>query len=250
MDFFSNFKWAIPVAFSDAVSLCRFEEGDTLYDSRIAYEENWDVACTRIGNSLQVRFPVRVSSHGAKEVKSVFDRNWSSPVKVDLYTRFSKTRSITTTQGNLYAALWKGDLSSLDIQTSPAKPIRLKEVMKMLDEIKVSDSNYTKGRRVFVLPRDNSNSVSRLKFQKVYSCLRDHLLGAPTILSPAKAGFKHWSQIAPTIDFVIFSVNLQSAEEIAELVKSAVYAPSKGADGSRFKILRHGLILEDGGNYS
>jgi len=231
------------MAFSDAVSLCRFEEGDTLYDSRIAYEESWDVAFTRTGNSMQVRFPVRVSSLGAKDAKSIFDRNWSSLVEVDLYARFSKTRSIKTTQGNLYSALWRGDLSFLDLQTSPCKPIRLKQVMKMLAEIKVADPNYTKGRRVFVLPRDNSNSVSRLKFQKVCSCLRGHLLEAPTILPPAKAGFKKWDQIAPTIDIAMFPVNLQSDEEIAKLVKSAVYVPSKGADGSRFKILRHGLIL-------
>lgn len=44
MEFFSGFKWAVPGAFSDAVALCRFEEGDTLYDTKNAYNDDWEKA--------------------------------------------------------------------------------------------------------------------------------------------------------------------------------------------------------------
>jgi hypothetical protein len=38
MDFFPKFKWAVPHAFGDALAACRFEQGDILYDTLMAYE--------------------------------------------------------------------------------------------------------------------------------------------------------------------------------------------------------------------
>ncbi|MDX8412119.1 MAG: hypothetical protein R8K46_09675 [Mariprofundaceae bacterium] len=243
MEFFSNYQWAIPTVFSDAISLCCFEEGDTFYDSRAAYEEDWAMACEKVNHSLQVIFPARSSSRGAKEGQSIFDHNWSSTVEIDLYTKFSKTRSITTTQGKLYTALWKGDLSFLDTQTHPSKPIRLKQVMKILDEVKATISNDANRQRVFVMPRDTSSLNSKQKFRKVRSRLSNYLQIEPIVLSPKKAGFKKWSQISPPIDVVIFPVSLQSDEELVELVKSAVYVPSKDVKKSMFRLASHGMVF-------
>jgi hypothetical protein len=243
MEFFSNFKWAVPAAFSDAVSLCCFEEGDTFYDSRTAYEKDWPIARREIEYSIQVRFPARATSHVTQEGESVFDSNWGSIVKVDLYEKLNKIKSITTTQGKLYSVLWKGDVQLLDSLRSPAKPIKLKKIMSKLDEIKPHLSNYSKGYRLFILPRDSSTTLSKKKFSKVYSSLSNHLYSEPELLSPKEAGFEKWEQFAPTIDLAVFRLTSLNENELLELVKSAVYVPSRSAKKSMFRLASHGMIL-------
>ena len=39
--YFDGFAWAVPVAFGLPLEYCRFEEGDTLYDTRGAYAGTW-----------------------------------------------------------------------------------------------------------------------------------------------------------------------------------------------------------------
>jgi len=241
MDFFPSFTWAIPTAFSGAVYLCRFEEGDTFYDHRDAYEMDWDVACQQVEHSLQVRFPVRSVSGITNSGEGIFEHNWKSEIKVDLFNRFVREKVITTTQGRLYTALWRGDLTILEQDSGLPRPIRLQKVVKMLEEVRACASGYARGKRVFVLPRDRSSALSKLKCQKIHSCLRAYLQQEPAILLPQEAGFKQWSQIAPTIDIVLFPVDIQSNERLVELIKSAVYTSSGNA--SRFKINRHGIVV-------
>jgi hypothetical protein len=110
VEFFSGFKWAVPVAFSDAVAACRFEEGDMLYDSPAAHMEPWADAKANINYSLQVRFPARGSGTAESAERYVFKGNWGSEVRVDVHPHKATIgeNGITTTQGRLYSALWKG----------------------------------------------------------------------------------------------------------------------------------------------
>ncbi|MDO6564656.1 hypothetical protein Q4488_14830 [Amphritea sp. 1_MG-2023] len=112
MEFFSNFSWAVPQSFSDAVALCRFEEGDVLYDTSKAYDGSWGEAVKQITYFLQVRYPIRATSGEKGNVGGVFEKNWSSEVRIELYKNQEKVGigQITTTQGRLYTAIWKGDL--------------------------------------------------------------------------------------------------------------------------------------------
>ncbi len=69
MNFFSNFTWAVPKAFSDAVASCRFEEGDMLYDTPKAYEVDWEDAIKCTTHFLQVKFTAHaVPVEGKKSV--------------------------------------------------------------------------------------------------------------------------------------------------------------------------------------
>ncbi len=243
-EFFPLFKWAVPTDFSDAVNLCRFEEGDTLYDSSLAYCESWEEAKGEINHSLQVRYPAR-SSNVVKGTGGVFEKNWSSEVRLDLYKNLIRIKSITTTQGKLYTALWKNNLKALEPNKSLSIPIRLKQVMAMLKEAPHELSNYSKGHLTFVLPRDISNPVSKVKYQKVYSALNPHLQpDGPIILSPKEADFPNCENIAPTIDIVLFTVKLSDEEELAELIKSAVYVPTKNAKKDMFRLASHGIIID------
>ena len=60
--FLSNFAWAVPTAFSDAVGACQFSRGDTLYSSPIAYRE-WNEEFYNLAKGLHA---IKVLSPEAK----------------------------------------------------------------------------------------------------------------------------------------------------------------------------------------
>lgn len=242
--FFPSFNWAVPIAFSDAVNLCRFEEGDVLYDTPLAYGKSWQEACDNIAYSLQVRYPAR-SGSAAKGVGGVFEKNWSSEVRIDLYKNLRKAAAITTTQGKLYSALWTGNLDFLEAQKHPALPLRLKQIMPMLRTLPHKLTDNANGHVTFVLPRDISNAISKLKYQKIKTALNPHLHTQGTIiLSPKDAGLPQPETIAPTIDLALFPVTLNSKEQLTELIKSVVYRPSQNAKRSMFRVASHGVIID------
>ncbi|NCC33060.1 MAG: hypothetical protein EOM24_13760 [Chloroflexia bacterium] len=161
MDFFTRFKWAVPTAFADTLSICQFIEGDVLHEHKDAYLKG------RYGKTLQVKYPAYGSrqtaagSDGPTDVPTslvpdegtsndeggssdvnrpaqaprsagggLFESNWRSEVRVVLYDRLSpiSVGQIRTTQGRLYTALWKGDLAVLREEydhPDPPMPIRL-----------------------------------------------------------------------------------------------------------------------------
>ncbi|SCZ84221.1 hypothetical protein [Nitrosomonas mobilis] len=247
MEFFSGFKWAVPRAFSDAVALCRFEEGDILYDTKKAYNDDWEKASQFIEHSLQVKYPARAVSGGATEKGGgVFGSNWGSEVCVDLYKNLKKVGvgQIHTTQGRLYTALWKGDITVLEKESEePAIPLSVQDVTKTLDQATEKAKELSVGYPVFVMARDLSNPVSREKFSKILMALKKHPHNQPSILAPKKAGLSKFEDIAPTVDIAFFPMNGTSAEELHELVKRAVYVPATNTKKEKFRILAHGIIV-------
>lgn len=242
--FFSSFHWAVPFAFADAVNLCRFEEGDILYDTALAYSTCWDKAHDQVALTLQVRHPAR-SSSAAKGAGGVFEKNWYSEVRVDLYKNLRHAVSITTTQGKLYSALWKGNLDFLEAPDDPSLPIRLKQIMPMLKDFPHQLTDHASGHLTFVLPRDISNSISKLKYQKISSALNPYLhTKKPRVLLPEDAGLPHCEAISPTIDIVLFPVTLNSKDELTECIKAAVYRPSQNAKKSMFRVASHGVMID------
>lgn len=246
MEFFSGFKWAVPRAFSDAVALCRFEEGDILYDTKKAYNNDWEKASQFIKYSLQVKYPARVSGSAAEKGAGVFGRNWGSEVHIDLYKNLEKVGAgqIHTTQGRLYTALWKGDITVLEKESEePLIPLSVQDITKTLEQTTEKAKELSVGYPVFVMARDLSNPVSREKFSKILTALKKNLHSQPSILTPKKAGFIKFEDIAPTLDIAFFPMNGTNAEELYELVKKAVYAPAKNAKKEMFRISAHGIIV-------
>lgn len=247
MEFFSNFSWAVPQAFSDAVALCRFEEGDVLYDTPRAYDSSWSEALKHITYSLQVRYPTRATSSEKEEIGGVFEKNWNSEVRIELYKKQEKVGigQIKTTQGRLYTAIWKGNLTVLENDTeAPPLPFNVKNVTKQLKELKEIALGFSVGFPIFVMVRDRSNQVSREKYLKIYAMLKKHLSGEPKMLTPENARLKNWDTIAPTIEIAFFPVNAINREELESLVKQAVYVPSKNTKKDMFRIGAHGVVFE------
>ncbi len=246
MEFFSGFKWAVPKAFSDAVALCRFEEGDILYDTEKAYIDDWKEASKFIEYSLQVKYPARASGSASEKGGRVFSGNWDLEVRIDLYKNQEKVGvgQLQTTQGRLFTALWKGDISVLDKGSEePPIPLTVQDVTKSLDQSTQKAKDLSVGFPVFVMARDLSNPVSREKYSKVLTSLKKHLHNIPNILTPEKAGITQFENIAPTVEIAFFPMNGTSTEELHELVKSAIYVTSKNSKKNMFRISAHGMII-------
>ena len=247
MGFFANFRWAVPYAFSDAVGFCRFEEGDVLYDTKNAYVEDWGKASNHITHCIQVRYPGRAGAGNRGGGAGVFEKNWNSEVRIELYEHQEKVGvgQLATTQGRLYTTLWKGDLDVLNVSTDvPSLPLDVKHVTKQLVELKAKEICPSVGNQTFVMARDQSNQVSRDKYLKVSSKLKKLLTSPPEIMTPKKAGLSGWGNIAPTIEIAFFYVKEVGPKGLESLVKDAVYVPSKGAKKDMFRMQAHGVILE------
>jgi len=245
MKYLEGFSWAVPVAFLDAVGQCRFEEGDMLYDTPQAYDLEWAEARTHIQRSIQVRFPARMAGASDKESGSTFKKNWTSEVRLDLYEKLKKVRSgHVTTQGRLYSALWRGDISVLDDSTpAPKPPTRLNAVLKQIDRVNGIAKELGMGRPVFVMPLDRANRISLEKLSKVEAQLRKHIAPSVHIVTPTMAGLPNPETIAPTVAIAFFPISGLSAKELEAAIKAAVYVPSKTSTKEVFRLSAHGAVL-------
>lgn len=248
MDFLPGFTWALPTAFSDAVFLCSFEEGDILYDTPLAYEGEWNNVKNEIQYFLQIRHPARGYS-SASNGNGVFEANWNSEVRLELYKnhKMVSVGQIHTTQGKLYSALWKGDIGLILNKDSknPKPPINIQQVTKDLGNTSKAVKILTKGKSSFVMARDVTSPIAREKYFKIKTALSKHLKDEPIILSPNEAGISNPENVAPTIQIAFFITDKISTKELEDIVKKAVYVPSKNAKIDKFRISSHGRIFPD-----
>ncbi|MFA5252694.1 MAG: hypothetical protein WC454_08950 [Phycisphaerae bacterium] len=249
-EYFDNFVWAVPLAFADALGTCRFERGDTLYNTKKAYERTWGEAINHIAYSIQVKSPSRttVARTEGKE-KSVFTTNWEQKVVFDLtdYMK-NKTREITTTQGRLYTLLWRGDLKYLEEETdAPPVPTLasgiLKDIKKAVSYFRKTVTKGIKHGVMFLMPYDRSLLLYRTKFAKVKAGL-EKVKTTTEIATLKEAGFISETKFAPTVKIVCFCVDDISVSEINEILKDALYTQPKNkkSETKQFGIHRHGLL--------
>lgn len=244
--FFKSFKWAVPAAFSDAISMCAFNEGDFLYDSVAAYEEPWLSAVQKIDYSLQVKYVEGFSLSREGTEAQQFLINWNSRIRVDLFREQERVYpgQIETTQGRLYTMLWKGAITILDEQTTaPIPPVLIRDITKRLGEVTLDVSTNNIDATAFMMCRDNTNPVSREKYQKIYQKLNKFLSSEPQFQTPIQVGFKNADLIAPTIEIAIFKTTGITASAVHDLVKCAVYSPAKNAARDMFRLNAHGVIV-------
>lgn len=248
MEYLPGFKWALPKAFSDAVSMCCFEEGDVLYDAALAYEGKWESSKNNIEYHLQVKYPSRGTSQNASG-SSIFKNNWESEVRIELYKNNSKVGvgQVHTTQGRLYSALWKGDINLvLDNSTMvPPPPLGVQDVTKSLGVVSTIANKLSKGAPVFVMVKDDTGSVSRQKYNAVEAKLSSHMIDSVYLFCPKDAGLEQCETISPTIQIAFFVTTLPNVEVLEGLVKEAVYVPSKGAEKDMFRVSSHGRTYPD-----
>jgi len=245
--YFSEFNWAVPSAFKDALSLCKFEEGDTLFDTKLAYELKWGEAKKHIKNYIQIRYPTRANTSSKNsKFNGVFEKGWGSEVKLDLYKDHERTGvgQIYTTQGRLYTALWTGDMNILDTSTpEPKIPVLSKEINKQLSNATQKAKELSNnGSPVFLMVYDQVNPVSIEKFNKISVSLNKYLLCLPILKKPNEVNILV-KNILPTIKIAFFVTKEIDNIILEELIKKVVYKPSPKAKNPKFSIKSHGIIV-------
>jgi hypothetical protein len=250
-EYFDGISWAVPVAFAEPLAACRFEQGDILYDTRQAYDGTWGEALPHIKHSIQVKLPMRgTGTKSEKEEESVFTDNWNMTVVFTLTDcKAKKTKEITTTQGRLYSLLWKGDLGSIDANSStPPLPTLAMEILRDLPNaeghIKKNAAEVSQSRVVFLMPFDRTRQLLRIKFRKVEEVLARFKTHTCSI-SPAKAGLQTATDFAPTVSIACFAVQDGSVGDVEKALKQALYTPSKDkkTDKELFRVSAHGHLF-------
>lgn len=249
-DYFDGFSWALPSAFADALAQCRFEQGDVLYDTKKAYEGEWGAAVRHIKHRVEVTFPLRGGAVRSSESEdSAFEDNWNSQVVVRLVDhRASSEREVTTTQGNLYSLLWKGDVAVLDGQSLPP-PLGARHLLPklnlVLDSLRSRNARMMSSGTFFLLPFDHTSRLLRSKLRTVSTAL--HSLEAKSgILAVKDFEFEGADDFAPTTSVVWFVMSSKHKPEAATtLLKRHLHKPSKDkkTDRENFNLKTHGLLV-------
>lgn len=249
MDFFTKFKWAVPHAFGDALAACRFEQGDILYDTQLAYEGTWGESEKHITYSVQIKHPPRsLSSKVDTDLESTFSSNWRSKVVFELYDHIQKkTKLVETTQGSLYKLIWKGDIKTYE-EDEAAIPRQAMDLLEELDglgewiasapQFRDHDAGY------FILPFDQTSKILKEKYTKILNHLGPHIISHEMVwASEIKASFT--LEYVPTAKIAFFLISNQSSEEeVINAIKKACYKPTKDSKSGKdyFKVKSHGFL--------
>jgi len=249
MKFFQGFTWAVPTSFSDALASCQFEEGDTLYDNRLAYQP-WDIALKNINYSIQITHPKRKQKIATKKQNaSIFQKGWNSTVEFELtdYKKRGEKKQISTTQGRLYTLLWHGRLNILDPKIPIPTILLLPEVKKQLKQI-VSNLDYLPIPSFFMVYDSTSPILrkKRLNIDEILNKRFSNYLKSEKIRLEGKE-LTETKKILPTLSLVKFSVAGVDVENIYDALKEVLYKPSKSkkTDSDSFRIKAHGLLIPE-----
>ena len=238
-DYFEGFNWPVPRGFSDALTKCRFEQGDVLYSDRCAYELKWGDAKKDLEYSIQIISPSRsVGTSSSDGREGVFLSNWNSEVVFEItnYKTGKKERK-KTFQGNLYMTVLRGDPSFIEQAEVQMPPLTVSEIDRRLPYTPVEKTKESQ----FLLAFDATNEILRVKKAKIENALKSDcsIQVYPAHSIPTLSKFP----ILPTISIVAFDVGL-SLPETEAAIKEAVYVPAKNkkTDSERFRLRDHGLL--------
>ena len=254
MDWLPGFAWPLPRAFSAAVSICRFEQGDVFYDHSEAYQAWGSDAARSVW--VQVQDPPRSArSAPADALGNRFVANWSSPVTLELgEAGDSAPTTIRCTQGGLFTCLWRGDRGVLCDVEQPADalplPAAARDLQKHLEAaapaLRAAARRPREAGVMFVFVVDESSESSLAKAQTIESALASGSDAETADLAPAEAGVPDGMDFHPTLR-LRGAIASESADFVQKRLKAALYAPTRsGGEGGadRFKLERHGLLVD------
>lgn len=255
VDLLPGFAWPVPRAFSAAVAVCRFEQGDLLYDDLEAYGAWPRSASAGSHGWVQVLDPPRTARSGPADAEGTrFTANWSSPVELALGRgSVREPELLRCTQGRLFTCLWRGDRSWLAAVEpgsgdDPPLPLGARELQKQLadagavlrERLPADEKNL-----LFAKVVDESSESSRARSRSVEAALRARYRPKTLSLSPAEAGVPNGDAFHPALRVQALSISESDPERLRKLLKQALYGPTRSAEEGapdRFKLERHGLL--------
>ena len=245
---FDSFNWCVPIAFTDSLSLCRFEEGDVIHDSPDGYLP-WEEAIKKIRYTIQVKYPPSTTKGSSSDSDSVFEDNWKSEVVLTLIDHKKKdSREIATIQGNLYTALWKGNLAELDNKAQCPIPLTYLSVARRAETAAFHCKEFFAKKmekpNVWLMGYDPTNPVSQAKYGDVKARLQKEFTMVEKMFTTEQVGLGT-ALIVPTVQFVAFGIDLGASQKIADALKEVLYKPSKNkkTDKENFRLSTHGAFL-------
>lgn len=236
------------MAFADPLGVCRFETGDALYDSKIAYQMPWEEASALLRYGIQVKSPSRTFRIKPEQThQSVFADNWRQQVILE-FTQYPsrKSRMITTTQGRLYSFLRFGDQNQLEGDSSePPLPKLAQALLGDLEKLAKVVVGESKNQFVFVIPYDQTGAILRSKKSKMEAVLgkncrfevqRFELADVDPILS---------NEYTATSELLCFWIEMSTLEAVEGVLKKALHTPAKKklTDRELFDLNNHGLLV-------
>jgi hypothetical protein len=249
-EFFDGFCWAIPQAFATPLSGCRFELGDILYDTRLAYEGEWKSALGHIHHSVELKWPMRGgTARVGEDQDSMFADNWNSRVEFTLRDYKDNTeRHVATTQGRLYRLLWKGNIA--DFETIDAGlPLPARELLRRLPDtvsrIHEHIPETTRQGGVFLTPYDTAEQRLWAKTRTIHEALR-HLDVKSGLVELGAAGVQDAELFAPTVRVAWFAMaNKTQGDDLEQALKRHLHKPAKNkkTDKEVFYVHRHGHFV-------
>jgi hypothetical protein len=264
MEYFNQFNWPVPKGFGDAIAMCKFEQGDILYNTKKAYEEGWNL--DNIDWIIQVTSPSRGSSVSKDDdARNLFEQNWKSPVVLDITdVRKNLKRNISITQGKLFNTLRFGNIENIDSPLDdPPVPLFIEKTFNFLETAR----KYFWGQlppeiskpNLFIIPIDELNSIQNLKFGTIKRFLSK--VHSIKILSSSleQCGILEWKDFNPMISFQCIAIDSSAPESIRDCLKIALWPKRDSASSKKtissvlkrnkyssvqhFSISNHGLFV-------
>ncbi len=258
MELLSGFAWPVPRAFASAVSMCRFEQGDVLYDAACAYAEGEREPTSGPGHHVQIFDPPRSARAApADAAGNRFAANWESPISFEFCDYGAGTTEVrTASQGRLFTCLWKGDREVLlggGETASPPLPAVARDLQRQLAQaVPALQDALAKDVEVgllYVAVLDQASESSLGKARLVESNLSSQHQCHTALLSPSAAGVPAAESFHPTLQLCGTAVATDDESAVRALLKAALYAPTRAqsadeaSSSDRFKLERHGLLV-------
>lgn len=232
MEFYDGFTWALPKAFKYAIASCTFDQGDTLYNTKLAYGK-WGEVVDKIDHAIQVHSStVNASNSTTEDVSSVFRSNWNNTVKIEFIIGggpYNKNRFLSTTQGRLFTLLREGNLEILNTDNeNPLPPLlsdSLKTHLKDSDIIKVIKQHiirkYDKPNLV-IMAYDETNDLLVGKYNSIINCLHEFI---PNVIdfSLHEFAFLKSLDFHPALSIKTIVIDSNSPEKIRDRIKEVLW---------------------------
>ena len=259
MELIQGFRWPLLKEFSPAVNFCRFEQGDVIYDDPQAYSLVWNEALQRLAISLLINASEKGKGTAGDE-ESVFEANWASSITVEItdYKTNSPKTTVECKQGNLYTALWQGDLSHLRTGRLPVAPRRWNDLVKWLRDENGGTSSFHPLNKliadldcahVFVLPGDNVSPITSQKLARLRKELSANFGFQTREIRITEIPDPTFQQYAPTTVFYLFGVNDSpigwSRGRFLDALKRVLYKLDLNKKTrEQFSLSKHGVLID------
>ncbi len=243
MDFYNGFNWAIPKAFKDAIATCSFEEGDTLYSTKLAYDGVWSDVVDKIDYAIQVRFPSRSSNKiTSEDTSSIFKNNWNTTVQIEFVIGSSSSvdgKVLYTTQGRLFTFLQNGNFNVLNTEEkNPEMPLLLDSLKSHLNDQRIAetinkriDGKYKKP-NLIILAYDETNDTLVAKFRSIISSIhefRPEEINFPLL----EFDFLQQYHFHPVLTIKAIIVDSNSPEKIRDRIKKVLWPKKEPKNASK-----------------